>query len=245
MFLAHGTTPRKEPDVLVGRNQNSKSEFMNPDLKRLNVGCGDVPTIGWANYDNSISLRLAQYPLLVTILRNTGLISEKQRRFMELVREHDIRYANVVGHIPEPNGSVGVLYSCHMLEHLERSEAESFLLEARRVLSPGGIIRIVVPDLRHHVEAYMREADADSFMESLYVAVPKPVGLGGMLKYLLVGERHHLWMYDGKSLCRLLQQAGFKDAQVLPPGKTTIHDPGQLDLFERDEESVYVEAVNP
>ncbi|MEK7830387.1 MAG: methyltransferase domain-containing protein [Acidobacteriota bacterium] len=218
---------------------------MNPDLKRLNVGCGDVPTVGWLNYDNSLSLRLAQYPLLVTFLRGVGLISEKQRRFMRLVREHDIRYANAIKHIPEPDSSVEVLYTCHMLEHLERAEAESFLREAGRVLAHGGILRIVVPDLRHHVELYLRDSDADSFIESLYVAVPKPVGLVGMLKYLLVGERHHLWMYDGASLCRLLQQAGFKDPQVLLPGKTTIAHPGQLDLFERDDESVYVEAINP
>src|SRR5262245_34616490 len=106
---------------------------MKRDLKRLNVGCGDVPTIGWANYDNSLSLRLAQWPPLATFLRSTGLISEKQRRFMQLVREYDIRYADAVTRIPVPDGSVEVLYTCHMLEHLERREAESFLYEARRV----------------------------------------------------------------------------------------------------------------
>lgn len=221
------------------------SESMNSDLKRLNIGCGDVPTVGWVNYDNSLSLRLAQHPWLVTLLRNAGLISETQRRFMQFVSENDIRYANAVERIPEPDASAEVLYTCHMLEHLERREAESFLREARRVIVPGGIIRVVVPDLRYHSETYLLQGDADAFMQNLYVAVPKPAGLIGMLKYLLVGERHHLWMYDGASLCRLLGQAGFKEPQVLPPGKTTITNPGQLDLFEREQESVYVEAINP
>lgn len=217
---------------------------MNRELKYLNVGCGDVPTAGWLNYDNSLSLRLAQWPPLVKLLRKLGLISEKQRRFMQLVREYNIRYADAISHIPEPDASVRVLYTCHMLEHLERREAESFLREARRVLAPGGILRIVVPDLRHQVDLYLREGDADKFMEHLYVAVPKPVGLIGMVKYLLVGERHHLWMYDGASLCRLLREVGFNEPQLLPPGKTMIAGPGQLDLYERADESIYVEVVN-
>jgi hypothetical protein len=52
-------------------------------------------------------------------------------------------------------------------------------------------------------------------------------------------------MYDGASLARLLSEAGFADAAVMPPGKTRIEDPGELDLEERAAESVYVEAVQP
>jgi hypothetical protein len=37
----------------------------------------------------------------------------------------------------------------------------------------------------------------------------------------------------------------FAEVAVLPPGQTTMTDPGALDLTERAEESVYVEAVAP
>ena len=50
-------------------------------------------------------------------------------------------------------------------------------------------------------------------------------------------------MYDGKSLTRLLSEAGFVDARVMPAGLTNIADPHGLDLAERAAESVYVEAV--
>jgi hypothetical protein len=49
-------------------------------------------------------------------------------------------------------------------------------------------------------------------------------------------------MYAASSLIRLLERHGFGDARELPAGQTTIPDPGPLDLREREEESVYVEA---
>ena len=67
-------------------------------------------------------------------------------------------------------------------------------------------------------------------------------GLFGRLLLLVLGERHHQWMYDGPSLCAMLIEAGFESAQVLPAGITSIPNPGQLDLAERSPESVFVEA---
>ncbi len=52
-------------------------------------------------------------------------------------------------------------------------------------------------------------------------------------------------MYDGDSLAKLVLEAGFADVLVVPAGSTRITDPGKLDLAERAEESVYVEALRP
>ncbi len=214
-------------------------------LKRINVGCGDVPTPGWVNYDNSLSARLARLPRLAAMFDQFGLLSERQKRFIAVVREDGIRYADAVRRIPEADGSVEVLYTCHMLEHLDRREAGLFLREARRVLAPRGIVRIAVPDIGHHVENYLRDRDADSLVENLFMAAPRPVGLIERAKSLLIGERHHLWMYDGGSLCRLLLGAGFSHPRVMPAGETMIPRPGALNLAERASESVFVEAINP
>jgi hypothetical protein len=214
------------------------------NLRRLNVGCGATPTPGWVNYDNSISIRLAGWPLLTSLLERLGLLSEQQKRFISIVKQKGIRYANAVKRIPEPDHSVEVLYTCHMLEHLDRSEAALFLKEARRVLVPNGIIRIAVPDLKYHINIYLKEQNGDAFVENLRVARPRPGSLIEKSKYLLIGERHHLWMYDGQSLCRLLLKSGFGNPQVLKAGETTIHNPGNLDLAEHAPESVFVEAIN-
>jgi predicted SAM-dependent methyltransferase len=72
----------------------------------------------------------------------------------EDVKEFDLRKG-----IPLESNSVSVVYSSHVLEHFQKEAAPSFLKEVHRVLEPGGIIRIVVPDLEQIVRAYLKEFD--------------------------------------------------------------------------------------
>lgn len=62
--------------------------------------------------------------------------------------------------LPFAEGEVDAIYSSHVLEHLSCQEAEKFLRDAWRVLKPGGILRIVVPDLEQTTRAYLAELDA-------------------------------------------------------------------------------------
>jgi hypothetical protein len=95
-----------------------------------------------------------------------------------------------------------------------------------------------------YINEYQNDGNADRFIEETRLAVAKPRGFIQRLKYLLTGARHHHWMYDAASLTALLSEAGFTDVRVLPPGQTTIEDPGELNLFERAENSLYVEGKN-
>ena len=212
---------------------------------RLNVGCGQSPTPGWTNYDNSLSARLARVPLVFSIVEAFSLLNRQQREFMRFARSHDIYYADAVRHIPEGTGAVAALYTSHMVEHLDREDAQRFLREARRVLTPGGILRVAVPDVRFHVNQYLKDDDADGFMARLYVTRERPKTWMQKALYQFVGDRQHQWMYDGASLCRLMASAGFEAPQVMPAGTTSIPDPGELNLAERSPESVFVEARNP
>lgn len=223
---------------------HSKINKHSHSTKRLNIGCGDRPTEGWYNYDNSISVLLCRVPLLPEILRKVGLVSAAQYRFMHIARTGMVVYADVVKRIPQPDSSVDLIYSCHMLEHLTRSEALQFMKECRRVLSPGGAIRIVVPDLRRLIDSYLVNSDADSFIDSLYVMDTEQESFSSKLKCLFVGKRLHLWMYDSQSLCQLMVSSGFSHPTVLPAGQTTIDGLINVDLTERSEESLYVEARN-
>jgi predicted SAM-dependent methyltransferase len=214
-------------------------------IMRVNVGCGQTPTKGWRNFDNSLSLRLAKIPFLPELLHKARILEVSQYQFIHFARSNDIEHGDVTKGLPLADGSVDVLYSCHMLEHLDREEASLFLKEARRVLCSGGIIRLAIPDLRKHVQQYVESEDADAFIVGTLLCQPRPRTIVQQLRVLLVGTRHHQWMYDGVSLCRLLLAHGFVKAEVMQAGKTKIQAPDPLDLQERLSESVYVEAENP
>jgi predicted SAM-dependent methyltransferase len=212
---------------------------------RINIGCGQTPTTGWRNFDNSLSLRLAKIPLLPKLLYKGKLLEGSQYQFIQFAKSNQIEYGDATKGLPISSGSVDVLYGSHMFEHLDKTEAKLFLKEARRVLRSGGIIRLSVPDLRRQVQKYVEFGDADTFIASTHLCQSNPRTILQRLRILIVGTRHHKWMYDGPSIVRLLSSMGFKEPCVLSAGTTMIPSPGELDLFEREDESVYLEAFNP
>lgn len=215
-------------------------------MKCVNLGCGMTPVEGWINYDNSISIRLAKIRVLVSIMQRFGLLNSEQRSFIAFARKKsNIRFADVCTRIPEEDHSIDVLYTSHMLEHLDAKGVAAFLAEARRVLKPGGHVRIAVPNLRYHVDNYLQTGDADGFMNNTGLSRRPALTILSRVWYLFVGDRSHKHMYDGASLCDLLGRAGFRNVRDMPPGETTIPQPDPLDLRERYPESVFVEAVSP
>jgi predicted SAM-dependent methyltransferase len=212
---------------------------------KLNVGCGQTPTPGWRNFDNSMSIRLAAMPLVPEILGAIGLLEPAQRKFIAFARANRIELCDATRRIPVPDGSADVVYSSHMLEHFDPAEARTFLGEARRVLRPGGIIRLAVPDIERLVRWYIESSDADAFLEGTLLCRPRPTSFRGKLAMLVFGFRNHRWMYDQRSLPKLLHECGFERATAMPPGKTFIPDHEGLNLSERVEKSLYVEAFRP
>src|SRR5580658_7406908 len=111
---------------------------------KVNVGCGLSPTPGWLNFDNSFSVRAARWPVISSLLGRMGFLDAKSAELVEMARRGNVRFANAAARIPCASGSVAAVYSSHMVEHLDRGDARAFLAEVRRVLSPGGVVRIAV-----------------------------------------------------------------------------------------------------
>jgi len=117
----------------------------------LNLGCGTKTSPMVTNIDRSIHARLRRTPV-GRRLAPLVLKGERRRLFlgMDDVLVHDLKKG-----IPASEGSVDAVYHSHVLEHLDRGAVPGFLAEIRRVLRPGGVHRIVVPDLEWYAREYL------------------------------------------------------------------------------------------
>jgi glycosyltransferase involved in cell wall biosynthesis/ubiquinone/menaquinone biosynthesis C-methylase UbiE len=59
---------------------------------------------------------------------------------------YDFKQFDARQSIPYPDNSIDIIISYHFLEHITRAEGARFLKECYRVLKPGGVVRIGVPD---------------------------------------------------------------------------------------------------
>lgn len=66
---------------------------------------------------------------------------------------------NLLQPLPFPNNSFDAVYSSHLLEHFSKEDALKIMYECFRLLKPGGIVRMVVPDLEYTCREYLRVID--------------------------------------------------------------------------------------
>lgn len=172
----------------------------------VHFGCGFVAPPGWLNFDTSPTLRFERLPLLGKVYRKNA------NRFPP-----NVRYGDIVKGLPLKAGTVDVLFSNHVLEHIPRKQCEQALRNCYALLKPGGIFRLVVPDLKaladDYVKAYAAGDDeaAHRFMTNSCLGTPaRGRGFVGRLVELY-GNSKHLWMWDERSLTQALRAAGFTD----------------------------------
>ncbi len=95
-----------------------------------------------------------------------------------------------------PDASVQVIYNCHVLEHFRRRDVARVLLEWRRVLAPGGLLRTAVPDFAALCDVYTRTRDLGLVVGPIF----------GRQDYLY---NIHYNIFDFDSLKAQLEAAGF------------------------------------
>ncbi|MFM7905504.1 MAG: class I SAM-dependent methyltransferase [Microcystis sp.] len=152
---------------------------------------------------------------------------------IDMTRNCDI-YWDLRKGIPFPNESVSKIYSSHFVEHLTFKEGQTFLDECLRVLVPGGVFSICVPNARIYIEAYLNtNLETDKFFDHkpAYNNTTKI----DYINYTAYMDGHHKYMFDEENLVYILKGKGLKNVRIRE------FDP-HLDLKERDFESIYAVA---
>ena len=209
-------------------------------MLKINLGCGAVQPQGWVNVDYSLGARLSDIPLYRFINKRMKLFDigpDGQVR----VWDDKIFVHNLNNRFPWENESVDSIYCSHTLEHFSKQEGLTFLRECHRVMKKGGILRIVVPDLKNFVEEYTTgKMRADDFVENLGVLYEKK---SSRLKNLLmtISQFPHRCMYDTVTLLTVFASLGFA-AESKSPFISAISDIKDIEMEERTVHAVIVEG---
>jgi SAM-dependent methyltransferase len=217
---------------------------------RLNVGAGTSTADGWLNLEASPTLLLVRALPRPVLTALAPLLPEPRRAAL---REYAsaasrLRYGDARRRLPFADGTVEAIYSSHFLEHVRREDALAFLRECHRVLRPGGVVRLVVPDLRRLARLYLEgqggvRLTADQFLETTLLSSASRPGFLQRCLMALLDRADHLWLYDADSLTAALRKAGFSRPAERAYRESLLPDVEHLDLPERAAESVYAEAV--
>lgn len=199
----------------------------------INLGSSAHTAAGWNNIDFSWIVRIGRHRTLCRLLHRVGLISAARYERIQRMDPDTVLWDLSKG-VPYDDATFDVVYHSHVLEHIPREYTAGFMAECHRVLKPGGLLRVVVPDLEQLAQRYLTalagqenaqtlalhsEATEEIF-DQMVRHRPKhrdqqPL-VNRLVEGLLVGDNDksgtmHRWMYDRLSLSQLMQQAGFEE----------------------------------
>lgn len=220
----------------------------------MNLGCGTKTSPQTVNIDFSIYQRLRK-SRAGSAVAVVALHGERRKQFDSM--DDDVLVQDMRKGIPAADGSADAVYHSHTLEHLDREHVPAFLAEILRVLRPGGIHRIVVPDLEALVRDYLDSLEAchdahDDTVERILGqcvrreahGTSRQSPLRRRLENLALGDARrrgetHQWMWDRLNLQQALQAAGFVGAKQIDAYVSDIPDWDRIGLDLNPDGSVY------
>ena len=231
-------------------------------MKILNLGCGnktsdsnDVINIDWSIYHKIKNNRVLQFIAL-------PFFDKDRKHYYNSLPENIVAH-NLKKGIPFKNNSVDVVYHSHVFEHLPKEHAKKFMAEVKRVLKPGGIQRIVIPDMEtlcqelidHLAICDVNEEEYplhENFIDNIIgqcvqeesVGTTKQSKLQATLEKIILGSakkrgQTHQWMYDRISLKLLLKECGFTNIKALHFNESDIKNWNSYGLDLNGDKTVY------
>jgi predicted SAM-dependent methyltransferase len=182
----------------------------NENNLKINVGHGPFRHEGWLNIDCRLSVK------------KTDIVCDLRRRW------------------PLPAASAKYIFSEHVFEHFAYpDEIGHVLKECYRILRPGGVLRVIVPDAERYLHAYAN--DDEDFVRQIGGESVSKISL---VNTMMRENGFHRYAYDYQELEEVIKRAGFNSVSRSSL-RASRHPELNLDLDDgqRDLVSLYVEAV--
>jgi len=214
-----------------------------PNGPKLTLGCGPVQPPGWVNIDASNRARLAnRLWWLDRLLTRLGALPPTE--FGPHIKVH-----NVLEPLPYTANSVSCIYAGELWEHFEYPDAVSVTANCFRVLGPGGVLRVCVPDgptfWRKYLVLYdtmMAKPKPERSAEPLKEHVAKYFREICTRKRIFRSMGHtHKWQFDEVQLVELFESQGFTAVARMPFHQSRIPDVSQVERSN----FLLVEGVKP
>jgi predicted SAM-dependent methyltransferase len=128
-----------------------------------------------------------------------------------------VAYLDATEPFPFECGTFDYVYSEHMIEHIPWSDGLFMLRECRRVLKPGGTLRIATPNLEVLIGLYSANRDR---LQDRYIKWITDTYLNGLKVYnasFVINNAFRNWghqfLYDGDLITLAMRQAGLVDIE--------------------------------
>jgi len=169
-----------------------------------NLGCGLRCLPGWLNVDGSLTALFGsrRFSFINSILYKLAGASAfySFQEYDEIIKKNHLLFYDLRNGVPFFDGSLDVIFTSHLLEHLNEWDGLNFISDCYRTLKSNGILRILVPNLDFAMKMY-GEGKVDKMLRSFFYT-----------------SRHydfhmHKYNYNFETLKKRLHDAGFKDIQ--------------------------------